>query len=376
MFHRLSKVSWLVFLCFGLFVSHDVQAATSYFSPSSGKMNGETGSVDILVDTEGVAVNNVEMVVRFPNDLLEIVSTSASESIFSLWVGAPKYSNESGTLSFTAGIPTPGFTGDAGKILTVVFRTKGEGQALLTFSSVVVRANDGYGSNVFRSGTRALFDIRSSGDRGGSSVKTAPAALAAPVFTDYPTELETGASLIVHGTARSESTVNVWVEKDKTDQRMVTTESDQNGRFTFFLDEKVREGVYRLWAEVMDTEGNKSAPTEKIAIVVTKPTWDRMGVFLAAIALVAVFASWYAWRTYVFSKKRLRKETLEAESSLHQAFGSLRENRERLEMFEKARTKRTLTAEEEEIVTWLKQDLNNAEKTVEKEIDDIEEEVK
>ena len=45
-------------------------------------------------------------------------------------------------------------------------------------------------------------------------------------------------------------------------------------------------------------------------------------------------------------------------------------------MFETARAKRTLTAEEEEIVKWLRKDLDAAEETVEKEIVDIEEEIR
>lgn len=360
------------FLAFGFFVPRDVFAADAFFSPSSGTFTAETISVDVLVDTKDIAVNNAEMVLRFPNDLLEIVSTSASDSVFSLWVGAPKYSNETGTLSFTAGIPTPGFIGDAGKILNIVFRVKGSGRASLTFSSVIIRANDGYGSNIFQTGAKASFDLAPEIRPILPVVET----LNPPVFTAYPAELEVGGQIIVEGTARPDRNVNIWLQKDKGDQQSFTVRSDLDGRFSFFMDERAKEGVYRLWGEVSDGHGIRSASTEKIAIVAVRKAIDIWLVVLAFLVLIGVFTVWYVWRSYALSKKRLRKETLEAESSLHTAFGSLRENRNRLEMFEKARSKRTLTDEEEKIVAWLKQDLNNAEKTVEKEIEDIEKEVK
>lgn len=362
----------LLFLLFVALYPRSVFAADAFFSPSSGTFTGETMSVDVLIDTKEVAVNNAEMVVRYPNDLLEIISTSASDSVFSLWVGAPKYSNETGTLSFTAGIPTPGFTGDAGKILNIVFRVKESGRAALTFSSAVIRANDGYGSNVFESGAKASFELAPSARPTISTVET----LDPPVFTAYPSEIEVGGQIIVSGTARPDRNVNIWIQKDKGDQQSFTVESDRDGRFSFFMNDRAKEGVYRLWAEVSDGDGLRSAPTEKIAIVATRKAIDILFVFGAFIVLIVAFALWYTWRSRVLSKKRLRKETLEAESSLHAVFGSLRENRNRLEMFEKARAKRNLTAEEEEIVTWLKQDLNNAEESVEKEIEDIEKEMK
>ena len=360
---------------YGVFFGETALAADVFFSPSSGVFTGETMSVDVLVDTQDIAVNNAEIVLRYPNDLLEIISTSASDSVFSLWVGAPQYSNETGTLAFTAGIPTPGFTGDAGKILSIVFRVKGSGKAVLTYSSAIIRANDGYGSNVFHTGAKATFELTPE-PRIGQSRDFDSTALEPPVFTTYPTEIEAGRQIIVLGTAHPERTVNLWLQKDREDQQSFTLQSDRDGRFSFFLNERTKEGVYRLWGEVSDDHGLRSEPSAKIAIVAVGKSINIWIVVLSLLSLVFLFGVGYAWRSYRLSKNRLRKEALEAETSLHQAFGSLRENRDRLEMFEAARTKRQLTKEEEKIVAWLKQDLNNAEESVEKEIEDIEKETK
>jgi len=143
-----------------LFSATTAQAATLYFSPSFGNYAvGNIFTVDILVNTEGVAINNAEAVINFPKDLLEIVSVSKSESIFSLWVEEPTFSNSAGILSFNGGLLTPGYKDSRGKILSAIFRAKKAGLASLLFSSAAVRANDGYGTDVFRAGPQAQFTL-------------------------------------------------------------------------------------------------------------------------------------------------------------------------------------------------------------------------
>src|SRR3989344_5685254 len=64
---------FLGFLIFGSFFHQNAQAATSYFSPSSGNFSvGNIFTVNILVNTEGVAINNPEAVINFPVGLLEL----------------------------------------------------------------------------------------------------------------------------------------------------------------------------------------------------------------------------------------------------------------------------------------------------------------
>ncbi|MEX2090693.1 MAG: hypothetical protein WD989_00995 [Candidatus Paceibacterota bacterium] len=71
----------------------------------------------------------------------------------------PAFSNSAGTLVFNGGLPTPGFNGTNGKILSAVFRVKRVGSATVAFTSPAVRANDGYGTDVFRTGSQALYNL-------------------------------------------------------------------------------------------------------------------------------------------------------------------------------------------------------------------------
>lgn len=108
-------------------------------------------TLSIVLNSEGVTINNAEAKIVFPKDLLEVVSISKSNSVFSLWVEEPTYSNISGIITFNGGVPTPGFNGPNGTVLSIVLKAKVTGQADLIFSDAAVRANDGLGTNVLNS---------------------------------------------------------------------------------------------------------------------------------------------------------------------------------------------------------------------------------
>lgn len=156
---KILLVAGLVLASF-VFKSDAAQAATLFFSPSSGNHAvGDILSTGIFVNTQEESINNSDAVINFPTDLLEVVSVSKSGSIFSLWVGEPAFSNSAGTISFNGGLPTPGFKGSAGKIIGVVFRLKEAGSASLVCSSAAVRANDGYGTDVLQACGQARFTL-------------------------------------------------------------------------------------------------------------------------------------------------------------------------------------------------------------------------
>jgi hypothetical protein len=124
-------------------------AATLQINSNSTTISvGDTVTLSIVLNSEGVAINNAEATVNFPSDLFDVVSLGKSGSIFSLWVEEPSFSNSSGLISFNGGLPTPGFNGSQGSVLSVILRAKKIGQASFIFSSAAVRANDGLGTDV------------------------------------------------------------------------------------------------------------------------------------------------------------------------------------------------------------------------------------
>ena len=108
---------------------------------------GDTFSVEIKVDTAGIPINAAQATIYFPVDKLEVLNISKDDSVFSLWPKEPTFSNLTGEVSFTGGLPHPGFQ-EIENLITVEFKAKEEGRANFTFDKAQVLADDGKGTNV------------------------------------------------------------------------------------------------------------------------------------------------------------------------------------------------------------------------------------
>ncbi len=148
-----------LFAC--MFVSGGVvSAATLQINSNSSTISaGDTVILYVNVNSEGIAINNADATIKFPTDLFDIVSVSKSGSIFSLWVEEPTFSDTSGEITFNGGIPTPGFNGSSGSVVSISARAKKSGQGEFTFSGAAVRANDGLGTDVLNSQQGKIISI-------------------------------------------------------------------------------------------------------------------------------------------------------------------------------------------------------------------------
>lgn len=146
-----------VFAC-SFFLDSPAKAAALYLSASSNKVNvGNSVTVNLYLSTQGKSINNAEANIKFSNDLLDVVSVKGS--LFSLWVENPSFSNGSGRISFNGGIPAPGYTGNNGRVLTIVARTKKAGTASFAITGGAVRENDGLGTDILTSKSSANISI-------------------------------------------------------------------------------------------------------------------------------------------------------------------------------------------------------------------------
>lgn len=179
----------LLLLLVVLFWASGAQAATLGITPAVSTVSeGATVTARVYVNTQGSAINNAESVITFPTDLLSVVSISKSNSIFTLWVVEPSYSNSAGTVSYNGGLPTPGYTGSGGTVLSITFLAKKAGVASLALSEAAVRANDGLGTNVLSGTSGAQLTI--------ASPVLAPAPTPAPAPAPTPSGQASGAVAI------------------------------------------------------------------------------------------------------------------------------------------------------------------------------------
>ncbi len=213
-------------------------------------------------------------------------------------------------------------------------------------------------------------------------------ALWPPEIIEYPRALQSGEILVAKGkTNYPNGGIKIWLQRENEEVRGASVKSDDKGKFIFIAGEKLKDGIYKLWAEAFDERGAKSEPSEKVTIAVEQPAFLRIGswfvgflsiiIQLIALALFLVYFAWYWWHKFATMRKRVKKEVREAEEALHKSFYSLKETiHEQIKMLEKTKTKRQLTEEEEKIIKQLKENLDDAEKFVRKEIEDIEKEVR
>ncbi|MCX6787143.1 MAG: cohesin domain-containing protein [Candidatus Kaiserbacteria bacterium] len=123
-------------------------AATLSLVPSSSNVPvGNTVTVSVFVNSEGVAINNAEGNLSFSKSLFDVVSINKDASLFTLWIAAPTYDGNN-TISFNGGLPSPGYQGSNGKLFSVILRARAAGTATLALVNGAVRANDGLGTDV------------------------------------------------------------------------------------------------------------------------------------------------------------------------------------------------------------------------------------
>lgn len=107
---------------------------------------GDIFPVEVRLTSAEAPVNVIQADIKFPVDLLEIVSIERINSILELWPQEPSFSNEFGLASLIGGLPTPAFQEKNGLIGRINFRAKKIGAASLVFQeSSKAFLNDGAG---------------------------------------------------------------------------------------------------------------------------------------------------------------------------------------------------------------------------------------
>jgi hypothetical protein len=134
--------------------------ASLKLDPASGTIGvGASLRVAILADSNGEAINAVEADLTFPPALLEVAGVDATTGTFLPIVVERSFDNALGRIRIAGGVPTPGFTGRAGRVATITFRAKAAGSATVTFdgTSKLMRNEDN--ANVLTGTSTATFAI-------------------------------------------------------------------------------------------------------------------------------------------------------------------------------------------------------------------------
>jgi hypothetical protein len=227
-------------------------------------------------------------------------------------------------------------------------------------------------------------------DKAGNSVQGSHQftieSFEAPVFTEYPSEINNSVIPVFRGSTRPHANVEVTVTPFGAEPRTYMTKANEEGVFTFIPDVRFADGVYTLSAVATDENGAQSARSEEIKIAVQPPGIVRIGglvisvlsvlIPLAALLAIAVIGMWYSTHRVSVLRRRVRREAAEAEASLVEEFdtviATVKKHVENLKEVRKGK----LTKAEDALVTSIHDTLAKAERRIKKEIDDIEKIVK
>ena len=126
-----------------LVFSSRAQAATINFTITGRPVVGENFTVEMGLKTEGQSVNALEGEVVWPNDKLELVAAPNEFLIISLWIRDFQPAIVPVGRLPLAGLIPSGYSEPEGEILTLVFRARSVGPAIVTLNNAQVLLNDG-----------------------------------------------------------------------------------------------------------------------------------------------------------------------------------------------------------------------------------------
>lgn len=135
------------------------RASGSFFlsPPSASYTVGSTITTTLVVGTGGQAINAGQATVTYSTDTLEASGVSNGGSIFTLWPVQSAISG--GQISFAGGVPTPGYTGNGGLVISMTFKAKAAGTATVSVSAGQLLLDDGLGTNILTGYGSATYTI-------------------------------------------------------------------------------------------------------------------------------------------------------------------------------------------------------------------------
>ncbi|MFA6257755.1 MAG: cohesin domain-containing protein [Candidatus Paceibacterota bacterium] len=398
-----NKIFTIMFLALSFLIPHKTHAANLSISPNTlNVFVGDTITMKINVNTLGKSINNVEGIIQFPADMLEVLSLQKTSSIFSLWVEEPSFSSNAGQITFNGGLPTPGFVGQNGNVLSVTFKVKKQGTASIVFANGNVRENDGLGTDITGNLTGATIYIKKttippiSTPTNPTSIsvpkitpKTAPKTtpkivteiipettlevsepLPIPQAPEIISEIKDGAVFVVGSSGYPQAQVLLtFVSQDGT-KILVLGVADMNGNFNILVPNSLKPSSYAVTATMIQEDKTNSEASNAIIIKIDNIIFNvsfEMWLFIITIIILILNLITQTYFYFIKNKNinKLTKNKLdEAENVINQSFNFLRSDLA-------DRAGRIVNSVERVNIEELKKDIDSTEKIITKNIKDI-----
>jgi len=367
-----------------IFFPTSVFGATLSVSPASGTFEvGERVNINVLVSSNQ-AVNAVSGTLSFPS-IFSIESISKSSSVLNFWVAEPSFSSSARTVQFE-GVALGGFSGGSGNVLTVTLRANVEGVGSITFNSGQVLANDGQGTNISSGFGGSSFVVKAKSvpeptvtttetpnEKPNLKKTVAPeeeVELAPAKEIQQPATLKSPEIMLskkfgeeaVLGVSdyKNNQVLITFVSEDGT-KLFVQDKTDNEGKFLTLVPQTLKRGEYKISAVVIKEDFSYTEQSNTIKLKVGSIFSDISTELKIIITIIVVVAILLAVKLAFFIIKRsitiknVKRESDEALDIVKKSFKILRKD------VVKTKGKKL----------ELQEDLEDAEKIIEKEIKDI-----
>ncbi len=204
--------------------------------------------------------------------------------------------------------------------------------------------------------------------------------LRSPVITYLPRTITSRAELTIRGASfYPQSTIHLYIAAANQQPQEYTTKTDEEGDWSFFLKKHLPAGTYEIWAKLVDKRGAESYPTTKEILDVVKPSiielyglYIILGlIFVILLLLLFIFAQ---RRQFKKELARIRRETEEVRTKMAKVFAALREEVD--EVMEYADKRAGMSEGEKRVRDKLHEALDISEEFMQKEVEDVEKEIK
>jgi hypothetical protein len=224
-------------------------------------------------------------------------------------------------------------------------------------------------------------------DRAGNSIiqnfSFTTTAFTRPEFTEYPNEINEDVIPVIRGNTRPNAKVEVTVTRIGAEPTIYNINADEAGVFTLIPEGTFSSGVYELVARATDEFGAISELSNPIRIAVQQPGFIRIGsmivsvlsviIPLAAMVVLLIVSGWFLIFFFRRFKRKVSVESNEVATILDKEFTILFKTlAEQRVLLESSRKTKKLTKVEGDVFTTLEKNLMDAQKKVEKEVNDVE----
>jgi hypothetical protein len=199
----------------------------------------------------------------------------------------------------------------------------------------------------------------------------------------YPAKIRVNENIEVYGTTPSPyASIRVSLKNSDNVIEVYKIKSDSYSKFYFKSQPVSSEGEYILWVDMLKENEEINFSSEKVKIIAEEPlllqigsyTIGLMKVLIPAAILLIIFllTMLYGWHKFFSLYRKVKKERIEAEKISSESFEALRKDvSSHITKLKRAASNRKLTEEEIEFLEQLKEELENAESVIDKEIGDI-----